>query len=105
MPYFFLFGADGAPIVGAELQQNDDLGGDIVQDGAVIGSYSIEAPDGATGQSVSGGPSVDAVAPVMGMPAGRLTATFTAGDAPGGYVTTFRMAGGNSVQMHVTATE
>jgi hypothetical protein len=99
---FFLFGADGGAVVGAELQQNDDTGGDIVQDGAVIGTFSIAAPDGATGQSVSGGPSVDAVAPVLGKEAGRLTASFTAGDSPGDYVTTFQMDGGNAQQMFVS---
>jgi hypothetical protein len=102
---FFLFGADGGAVVGAELQQDGDAGGDIVQDGAVIGTYSIAAPDGATGQSVSGGPSVDATAPVLGKAAGRLTATFNAGDLPGDYVTTFEMDGGNTQQMHVTVAE
>ena len=100
---FYLFGADGGPIVGAALEQRDDTGGDIVLDGAVIGTYSIEAPEGATGQGVSGGPSVDATAPVLGKPAGRLTAVFTAGDAAGDYVTTFEMDGGNGLQMHVAA--
>jgi len=102
---FFLFGADGGGIIGAELVQNGDAGGDIVQDGAVIGTYSIAAPDGATGQSVSGGPSVDATAPVLGKASGRLTTTFTAGDLPGDYVTTFEMDGGNVQQMHVTVAE
>ena len=102
---FFLFGSDGGGIVGAELQQNDDSGGDIVQDGAVIGSFTIDAPEGATGQSVSGGPSVDATAPVLGKATARLTATFTAGDMPGDYVTTFEMDGGNSLAMHVTVSE
>ena len=101
---FYLFGADGGPIVGAELIQVDDASGEIVLDGAVIGRYTTEAPDGATGQSVAGGPSIDATAPVLGKPAGRLTATFTAGDTPGDYVTTFEMNDGNSLQMFVTAT-
>jgi len=39
---------------------------------------------------------------VLGKPAGRLTAVFTAGDAAGDYVTTFEMDGGNSLKMFVT---
>ena len=62
-------------------------------------------PKGATGQSVSGGPSVDATAPVLGKATARLTATFTAGDMPGDYVTTFEMDGGNSLPMHVNVAE
>lgn len=98
---FLLWGSDGAGIIGAELVQNDDAGGDIVVGGEVIGTFSIDAPEGATGQMVSGGPSVEAPAPVKGIPTGRLTATFTAGDAPGTYVTTFQLDGGNSLQMFV----
>lgn len=102
---FLLWGADGEGIVGAELVQNDDAGGDIVQDGTVIGSFTIEAPDGATGQTVTGGPSVAFDAPVSGAPTGRLTAQFTAGDLPGTYVTTFSMDGGTSQEMVVEVAE
>ncbi len=102
---FFLWDGDGAPALGVELRQNDDVGGDIVQGDSVIGSFTIEGPDGATGQSVSGGPSVAFDAPVSGVATGRLTATFTAGDTPGSYVTTFEMDGGNSQQMHVNVAE
>ena len=51
---FLLWDAAGDPIVGAELVQADDVGGEIVVDGSAIGRFSIEAPAGATGQSVSG---------------------------------------------------
>jgi hypothetical protein len=102
---FFLFGADGGPLLGVELAQSDDGGGDIVHDGGVIGSYTIEAPEGATGQSVAGGPSIEGNTPVVGAPAGHLTAAFTAGDQAGQYVTTFQMDGGTSQQMFVTVAE
>ena len=102
---FLLWDAAGNGIVGAELVQNDPMGGDIVQGDAVIGSFAIEAPDGATGQSVAGGPSVEFNAPVSGAPTGRLTATFTAGDTAGSYVTTFELDGGTSQQMHVEVAE
>jgi hypothetical protein len=72
---------------------------------SIVGSFSIEAPDGATGQTVTGGPSVEANAPVSGAPTGRLTTQFTAGDTPGTYITTFVMDGGNSQQMHVEVVE
>ena len=102
---FLLWGADGNGIVGAELVQGDDAGGDIVMGEQVIGSFSIDAPDGATGQTVTGGPSVEAAAPVSGYETGRMTAQFTAGDTAGTYVTTFEMDGGNSLQMHVEVAE
>jgi hypothetical protein len=102
---FFLWDADGNGIVGAELAQADGEGGSIVVGDATVGSFSIEAPDGATGQAVSGGPSVEANAPVAGLPSARLTAQFTAGDTPGRYVTTFEMDDGNSLQMFVDVAE
>lgn len=102
---FLLWDASGGAAVDVELRQSDDSGGDIVQGDAVIGSFSIDAPEGATGQSVSGGPSVEIASPVSGIPTGRLTATFTAGDASGQYVTTFEMDGGNTQQMFVTVAE
>jgi hypothetical protein len=102
---FLLWDAEGKGIVGAELVQNDEAGGDIVQGDAVIGSFTIEAPEGASGQSVAGGPSVEFNAPVSGVPTGRLTAMFTAGDTAGSYVTTFELDGGTSQQMHVEVAE
>lgn len=98
---FLLWNAAGDGIVGAEMVQTSDAGGDIVVGDATIGSFSIDAPEGATGQTVMGGPSVEFNAPVSGAPTVRLTATFTAGDTPGAYVTTFEMDGGGSQQMYV----
>jgi hypothetical protein len=102
---FLLFGADGDGIIGAELVQTGDAGGDIVVGDETIGSYRIEAPEGATGQSVGAEPSVAFEAPVSGAPTGRLTAVFTAGDMPGTYVTTFELDGGTSQQMFVEVAE
>jgi Ca2+-binding RTX toxin-like protein len=98
---FLLWEPGGVPAVGVELSQRDRRGGDILQDGSVIGSFTIEAPAGALGQSVSGDPSVLSDIPGTSDKAGRLTATFTAGDTPGLYVTTFVLDGGNSQQMQV----
>ena len=113
---FLVFHPSGGAWTDVELLQIDDSGGQIVSDvqkraeaglegGKAIGSFTIEGPDGATGQSVSGGPSVEMVAPVSGAPAGRLTAVFTAGDKPGMYVTTFQVEGGFTQQMFVKVVE
>lgn len=102
---FLLWDGTGGPAVDVELRQDDDAGGAILQGDAVIGSFSIEAPTGATGQSVVGGPSVEIASPVSGVPTGRLTATFTAGDLPGTYVTSFVLDGGDPVQMFVNVPE
>lgn len=98
---FLLWESGGVPAVGVELSQRDDSGGDILQDGRAIGRFTIDAPTGARGQSVSGEPSVLAEVPGSTDKAGRLTASFTAGDTPGLYVTTFALDGGNVQQMQV----
>jgi hypothetical protein len=111
MPWdFLIWDGTGAPFVGIEVMQRDGAGGDLVAGGSVVGSFVIHGPDGASGQVLAGGPSVALPGtPVIGasfgdpVPAGRLTAQFTAGDAPGRYVTTFELAGGNAVSMIVDA--
>lgn len=45
------------------------------------------------------------IAPVKGLPAGRLTLQFRAGDTAGLYTMTLRMNNGTGVTMYVTATE
>ena len=98
---FILWDETGAPALGVELQQLDAQGGDIVQGDRLIGWFTIEAPMGASGQTVSADPSVLSVVPGSMAEAGRLTTSFIAGDTPGLYVVTFRMVGGNSQQMQV----
>jgi hypothetical protein len=77
----------------------------LMQGNRVIGTISMRTPRGATGQEISGGPSVAFVAPVKGEYTGRLTVQFTAGDTAGVYTTTLRMNNGTSVTMYVTATD
>jgi hypothetical protein len=91
----------GVPAVGVELSQRDRRGGDILQHGSSIGRFTIEAPAGALGQTVSGEPSVLSDIPGSSDKAGRLTATFTAGDMPGLYEVTFVLDEGNSQKMQV----
>jgi Ca2+-binding RTX toxin-like protein len=98
---FLLWEAGGVPAIGVELEQRDERGGAILQDGRSIGSFAIEAPRGAQGQSVTSEPSVLSDVPGAVGKAGRLTASFTAGDTPGIYVTTFELDDGNSQQMRV----
>lgn len=112
MPWDFLvWGANGVPYEGLSIEQTDDAGGLLTHDGQSVGSFSISAPNGASGQKVDGTPSVKIPGtPIIGksfdkpMPAGRLTTWFTAGSKPGRYFTTFKLDGGNDVTMIVDVT-
>jgi hypothetical protein len=112
MPWDFLvWDTDGKPYAGLEIVQKNGDGGTLVHSGKVVGRFSISSPQGATGQKVSGGPSVALPStPVIGksfgepIPVGRLTASFTAGSKPGRYFTTFELNDGNSVTMVVDVT-
>jgi hypothetical protein len=109
MPWdFLMWDTDGKAFAGVEIAQQNGGGGTLVHNGKNVGKFSISSPPGATGQKVSGGPSVALPAtPVIGktfddpVPVGRLTASFTAGSQPGRYFTTFELNGGNSVTMIV----
>ena len=68
----------------------------------VVGDIRIVSPEGASGQTVAGGPSTPVNVFLFGVPAGRLTAEFTAGNTPGDYAATYSLIGGNSVTMYVT---
>ena len=98
---FLLWEAGGVPAIGVDLEPRDERGGEIVQDGHSIGRFTIEAPPGAQGQYVTCTPSVLSELPAATGKAGRLTASFTAGDTPGMYVTTFELDDGNSQRMQV----
>jgi len=109
MPWdFLIWDTDGAPYEGVEIVQTDANGGQLMHEGKAVGRFTITAPESATGQKVSGGPSVQIPStPIIGtsfgvpIPAGRLTAMFTAGSQPGRYITTFDMHDGNNVSMVV----
>jgi hypothetical protein len=113
MPWdFLIWDTNGNAYESVEIVQENDGGGRLVHSGQLIGRFSISSPKGATGQSVSGGPSVGLPGtPVIGatfgapVPAGRLTALFTAGSQPGRYFTTFQLYGGNSATMVVDVVE
>lgn len=111
MPWNFLvWDTNGRAYERVEIVQENDDGGRIVHSGQIIGRFTISSPPGATGQRVSGGPSVTLPStPVIGdtfgspVPVGRLTASFTAGSEPGRYFTTFELYGGTHATMFVDA--
>ena len=94
----------GEPAVGVTVHQVDDTTAQLRRGRKVVGIIDIKAPAGASGQTVSGGPSVLIIAPVKGEPTGRLTVQFATGSEPGLYETTLRMNNGTRVTMYVTAT-
>lgn len=80
--------------------------GALVRDGETVGAFTIDVPPGANSQQVTGGPAVVlSREPVFdaAIPTGRLTVRFTAGSKPGHYVSSFALAGGDSVTMTVDA--
>ena len=80
----------------------DIVGDQLVQNGQVVGQYSIDAPAGAVGQSLlSTGPSTLAKEPFFGRETARFGAQLVVGDLPGEYVTTIALEGGNSSRMVV----
>jgi hypothetical protein len=109
MPWDFLvWDTDGKPFEGISAVQKDGAGGTLMANGKSVGRFTIEAPEGATGQKISGEPSKKIPStPVIGktfgapIPVGRLTTRFTAGSKPGRYTTTFEFDGGTSATMIV----
>ncbi len=109
MPWDFLvWDGNGNAYEGLEIVSESETGGFILHNNTKVGTVTISTPVGATGQSVSGGPSVTIPGtPLIGnsfgapIPAGRLTAIFTAGSKPGRYFTTFAFDGGNTATMVV----
>ena len=101
---FLVWDRLGEPALGVEVHRVNSNTAQLKQGNRVVGQISMSAPPGATGQEISGGPSVLLpTAPVKSLPTGRLTVQFTAGDMPGLYTTTLRMNNGTSVTMYVTA--
>lgn len=100
---FLVWDRLGEPAIGVSVHPVNPNKAHLKQGDRVVGQISIDAPSGATGQEISGGPSVLFNAPVKGLPTGWLTVQFKAGDTAGLYTTTLRMNNGTSVTMYVTA--
>ena len=102
---FLVWDRLGDPALDVTIHQVNPRTAQIKQGDRVIGTVSMRTPRGATGQEISGGPSVLINAPVKGEPTGRLTVQFKTGDTVGLYTTTLRMNNGTSATMYVTATD
>lgn len=103
---FLLWDRRGEPAVGVEIHQVNDKHGQLVSGNRVVGEISIHAPKGARGQRVmSTGPSVGIIGPVLGLPTGRLEASFVAGDKAGRYTIVLQMNNGTSVDMFVDVSD
>ena len=100
---FLVWDRLGEPAIGVTVHQVNPRHAQLKQGSKVVGTITIQAPRGASGQEVSGGPSVLINGPVKNLPTGRLTVQFTTGDTPGVYATTLRMNNGTSVTMYATA--
>ncbi len=96
-----LWNRQGGPMVGVEVAMVNDSQALLRQGDRTVGHVRIDAPDGATGHSVAGGPSVAINAPVKGIPAGLLVVNFTAGSASGRYTSEVSVVGGNSMTFFV----
>jgi hypothetical protein len=103
LPYdFLLWNRDGEPFTDVTIKTVNPRHSLLMQGNRVVGHVRVDAPRGATGQEViSETPSFPVDSPVLVVPTARLTAQFRAGSAPGLYVVTFELNGGNSVQMFV----
>jgi hypothetical protein len=102
---FLVWDRRGEPATGVTVHQVNGVEAQLKLGERVVGHISIDTPPGAAGQMVSGGPSVLVNGPVKGLPAGRLTVRFTAGDTAGVDAATLRLNNGTSTTMFVTATE
>ena len=97
-PYdLLLWNVEGKSFEGVTIQD-----GKLTHGKDVIGTITIEAPKGATGQKVSAvAPAKARKSPVTAAPTAHLKAVFLAGSKPGTYKTTFAIKDGNSIQMIV----
>lgn len=93
------------PFVGVDIEMTSATEGRLMQDAAVVGHVSIEAPAGAADFGLStDGPSVLGPAVVTGFDVGILVLRLhTDPGATGEYVVTLAMAHGNSQTIRVTA--
>jgi hypothetical protein len=74
----------------------------LLHEGRTVGRIRVDVPVGATGHGVTGGaPSFAIGTPVTGVPTARLTVRVRIGSAPGDYVLTFRLNGGNEIASRV----
>ncbi len=100
---FLLWGADDAPIVGAEIEmQSPELA--LIRTGdTVIGNITIEGPLDGGHRLLTEQIFNDPVnGPLFGTPAGRFRSVFEAGNVPGDFTITYNLDGGTSARMFVS---
>jgi len=109
---FLVWGKKGAVLDDVSIEWADVDEWHVLQKGKLVGNIYVDAPAGASGQDVylvnsDGLPAAPVIGGTSGIgpqPVGRLQLQFVAGSETGAYVTTLMLNGGNSTQMHVTAT-
>jgi len=109
---FLVWGKKGMDLDDVSIEWADVDEWHVLQKGKMVGHIYIDSPAGASGQDVylvnsEGRPSAPVIGGTPGIgpqPVGLLQLQFATGSEPGEYVTTLMLNGGNSVQMHVTAT-
>jgi hypothetical protein len=99
---FLLWDSNGQPMDGVTVKMVNENHGQLNRGRSTVGQITIKAPKGATGQDVTiDQPSYIVNAPLLGVPAARLTTSFVAGSATGLYEVTFSLNNGNSATMFV----
>ena len=109
---FLIWGKKGTALDDVSIEWVDADEWHVLQKGKLVGHIYVDAPAGANGQDVflvnsDGLPAAPVIGGTPGIgpqPVGRLQLQFVTGSEAGEYVTTLMLNGGNSVQMHVTAT-
>lgn len=102
---FLLWDRNGSPLTDVTVEMVNPNFARLKQDKRTVGHIRLQTPAGASGQMVTGIASSNPndPAPIKGVPAGRLAVRFTAGSAPGRYVASVRLHGGNTLRMVVEA--
>ena len=109
---FLVWGKKGTVLDDVSLEWVDIDEANLRQNGKVVGHVYLDSPPGSVGQDVyitnsSGLPAAPVIGATPGIgpqPVGLLQLQFVTGSEAGEYVTTLVLNGGNSAQMHVTAT-
>jgi len=105
LPYdLLLWDEQGAPLLDVTARQIGPHNAILVQGNRAVGRIRIETPPGARRQQLfTQAPSFLVNSPVVGVPAGRLTVFFVAGEIPGEYVLRFQLSGRDTVETFVAA--
>jgi len=105
----YLWERGGGPATGVDLEMINAKRGKLVREGRTVGQVWIDAPEGATDQTLvvsTTPPPFEGPAFVTGQPTWVLVTQFTPDPVvPGDYTVTFGMNGGNTQTMHYDVSE